>query len=116
MGIASDIFQHLSSFLNGGRPVDAQYVTSGDGGGGPPPKTPLTGVNHRILPDTNYIVPAFTITNNGSANAYWAVSGGGVWHTLYASGGSSTYRWKNPRELNLVFNDGGTATVIDVTG
>jgi hypothetical protein len=102
-GISGDVLRGQWSMVNGGKAVDQQITTSGD------------SQPHPVLPNTDFIVPAFTILNsNATASIKWGINGNAN-HVLLA-GASITYKKKNPVLNSFVVADTGTASTIDIFG
>lgn len=102
-GIASDIFGYFLSLIAGGAGVKAHYPTTG------------TNLPVKVLPDTNYILPSFTVLNSGSNTIYLGYGGNADTNGFpLVAGASYTWRWKNPVKLGLCFIDNSSAATVDV--
>ncbi len=71
-----------------------------------------TNSPYQICGNVDRILPALTIINNGTATVN--IGSGGVALFPLVVGASYTWRWKNPKYAQLVFNDLGTIAIIDV--
>lgn len=101
-GIADDIWAYILALFYDGKGIQAHI--------------PTAGVNSdvRLLRGCNRIYTSINITNSGSTGTL-NIGYGNPTYPIGA-GVTLTLRFKNPDKCNLVYNDGGTATVIDIIG
>ena len=96
-GIIPDLARWVVGvLLNYGRGVQSVVTTQG------------TKVDTKLLSESNFIVPAFTILNSGSStiNVGW-----GKAEVPVVAGSAWTLKWKNPVANTLVYNDLGVSGI-----
>ena len=94
------LFRFFLHIIGNGMGANDHQVTSGNNS------------NQKLLATVGYILPRFTIVNNGS-NTVKIGYGGNPTFPLVA-GASYTGSWKNPVKAGLCFSDGGNAATVDV--
>jgi hypothetical protein len=102
-GIIPDLARWVVGvLLNYGRGVQSKITTQG------------TNTDTKMLSESNFIIPAFTILNSGSSTIR---VGWGKAEIPLVAGASWTVKWKNPVAGSLVYNDLGVSGIeIDVWG
>ena len=111
--IATKQSQALSSPGVSGDLVRAEYAFGAEGWGFAR-KYVTTGSNLDVpvLQDIDFIIPRFTIVNQGTSNIRFGFrSTGGSSGVLLGAGASYTFVRKNPAKNNLVVNDLGTSGI-----
>ena len=110
-GIASDIISGLSrlvfAILRNGSGVAQNYITEGN------------TIDFKIAENSDYLFPALTVVNQGTANVRvgFSTTAGGLKGVLLLPQAAVTFKWLNPRRSQLVVNDLGTSGMeIDVFG
>jgi hypothetical protein len=108
MGISQEIIDGLwnliSIFFHPNQGVTIPYTTTGNG-----TKSGQVGVQVKIAENTNRICPALTIFNNSSSTINIGSNGYALFPLL--GGSSFTWRFKNPAQTKLVFDDLGNANL-----
>ncbi len=105
-GIASDIIngfprlidllqKMISSILSDGKGAQDLILTLSD-------NSP-----HAVCSNVDRILPALTVTNNGTATVNIGVGGVAIQPLLVNQ--SYTFRWKNPKRAQIVVNDLGNS-------